>query len=290
MEHEPRPEQREKKMPRMEVATRASEKHPDHNEDAFFVSPEHGMAAVFDGVGKCVGAEIASKMAAEVIFTSLSELSKNASYEEIKQTMREALQNANKQIKDRQQISEQHKDMATTASVVKLWESGKERKVIIGNVGDSRVYLRHADGRLDRLTIDDSLALMEVCGVDVTVHSIKALRILQKLDSVVDAAELSAEERYVFARRNVLCQAVGAHAPFKPRIFEADLPLVAKLLLMSDGVSDNLTHGEIAACLNETASDPRAAVDLLVSAAYMRSEEKKLRSKRDDMTAVVIDL
>ncbi len=288
MERGPRPEQHEKKLPRMEVATRASEKHPDRNEDSFFVSPEHGVAGVFDGAGKIAGAKEASKIAAEVIFTNLSELPKGATLEDVKRFMREALRDADGHIKHRQLLDEKHKDMATTASVIKLWENDRGRKVVIGNVGDSRVYLHHEDGRLDRLTVDDSSALMEVCGFDIDLHPTKALRILQKLDSAVSSSELTDEEYRVFKKRNVLGQALGAHIPLKPRIFETDLPPGAKLLLTSDGISDNLTHGEIAACLNEASSDTRAAADLLIKAAHMRSEELTMRSKPDDMTAIMV--
>ena len=87
--------------------------------------------------------------------------------------------------------------MGTTASVVYIWEGGSgERKAIVGNVGDSRVYLLR-NGRLKQITLDDNC-------VRLTIPNKKQARLLQsKLNNITDPqSQLTDSEQMLFNSLN----------------------------------------------------------------------------------------
>jgi serine/threonine protein phosphatase PrpC len=97
-----------------------------------------------------------------------------------------------------------------------------------------------------------------------------------------------------FAKRNVMTRSLGE---FKPKEHELQLGSFEvqpgdRLLLTSDGVPDNLTFDEI----QELALKHRGVEELaayLVERARQRSrlsKEENVRAKKDDMTAVAVEI
>lgn len=260
----------------------ASEEHPDRNEDAMLQLPEKKIFGVLDGVGGMAAGEEASRLAKEYIEEALKKLPENISSKETEAALEELLKEANARILEEWEKNPARYGMSTTASVVRIFEGeGKERKAIIGNVGDSRVYLRHSDGGFEQVTLDDSI--VRVIGANE-----EEARLLQdKLNNIEDPDTLTEEERGMFDRRNVVYQVLGMKA-IKPRIYTIDISEGDRLILTSDGIHDNLTDKEIAAILEKSKSSGEA-VDNLIKSAQERSRSSHPRAKADDMSAIVAE-
>ncbi len=121
---------------------------------------------------------------------------------------------------------------------------------LVFNVGDSRTYLLE-DGRLDQLTVDHS----------AVVHSPEAGS----------------------STRNVITRAIGAGTRRAPITDHWLVPIRPghRVLVCSDGLTNELTNQLILACLLSE-PDPRSAAQRLVQAAVEAGG-------RDNVTVVVVD-
>jgi protein phosphatase len=175
--------------------------------------------------------------------------------------------------------------MGTTASIVKLWEGPQgERKAVIANVGDSRVYIYRA-GYLEQSTLDDNVVTQEI-GSGQDKQEVRNLQ--HKLNNVADPETLDAEEHELFENRNKITHYLGVPG-VKPRIYAIDIQKGDKLVLTSDGIHDNLRDDEIAQIVG-LSPDNKTAVETLTRASLARSQEEHPRAKADDMSAIVVEI
>jgi protein phosphatase len=260
--------------------TLASEWHPEHDEDKFFVSVD--AVGVFDGMGGYSGGEMASRASIKNLEPKLKEISNKNEADPIAavQRIKEVLINAHEEVKGQQ--SEQNPEMAATASVVCLFR--RSRQAAIGSVGDSRVYLLR-NNNLEQITLDDNLVQREK---DET----SARQLQAKLNNVIDPdKELTNEEKRYFNTRNKISQALGLttdlDGKLKPHVYRIPLIPGDKLLVCSDGVSDSPTDNQIKEVLSSDLSSEELS-RLLVEQARKWSETDTPRAKPDDMTAIVI--
>ena len=234
----------------------------DHNEDAFLVADltarttdltdggphrvgERGLVfLVADGMGGAAAGELASSMAADLIFRHLIERSREGAGdnpEEFVQQLRSAVEEANEHIHI---YSKEHPDvrgMGTTATVAGVLQG----TLYLAQVGDSRGYLVR-DGVATQITKDQSL--------------------MQRL---VDAGELTEEEAEQSERRNIILQALGPDAKIRVDLTWQELRRGDTLVICSDGLSGQVKREEIAALLQEEA-DLDALCDKLISMANER--------------------
>jgi serine/threonine protein phosphatase PrpC len=172
-------------------------------------------------------------------------------------------------------------EAGTTASVVKLWQKGSETKAVIANVGDSRVYIFRANGQLEPITLDDNEATLHAADDE------QARRLQDRFSGVTNKHALNDWERVLFERRYMLSQAIGG-SRIQPRTYVVDLKPGDRMLITSDGVTDNLTDTEIQREL-ALSRDSREAAERLTTAAQARSRDTNHdRKKPDDMSAGVI--
>lgn len=277
----------------IESVSYPSESHPERNEDAFFQDPALGIAGVFDAAGGHSGADVVSKIARDAVYQVLREAPPHLSLSEVEALVKRSLETANHRILEHKKAEPKLADMATTASVVKLHNEGGKRYVVIGNVGDSRVYVQHTTGVLESLTLDDTYELYRVCTKKDLFNAEKAWQMQEALDGYIDSktTPLLPEEEHVFHRRNILWQALGS-VRIQPRLHVYELQPRERLLITSDGIHDNLTREQMGSFLMESdPNDVMGAVPLLVDAAQTVSRlnsRQSPRSKPDDMTAVLI--
>ena len=244
----------------------------DHNEDTFLVAdltarstdladkgphevgPRGSLFLVADGMGGAAAGELASSMAADLIFRHLSESWSNepdVSPERFTWHLRRAVERANDHIHS---YSSEHPDvrgMGTTATVVGVLGSS----LYLAQVGDSRGYLVR-QGVATQLTKDQSL--------------------MQRL---VDAGELTEEEAAQSERRNIILQALGPDAKVRVDLTYQELHRGDTLVICSDGLSGQVKREEIGELVVRH-PDLDALCDHLITLANERGGP-------DNITAVV---
>lgn len=246
--------------------TRSSSKHPDRNEDAVLQDPKSGTAMILDGMGGHANGDKASATGRDYLAERIGAITDN-NPEVVRSRIEEVLVDAS------EKISTEVPGGGSTASVVKIVENDGKTYAVVGNVGDSRVYI-FRDGKLRQITTDDSSF---------------AKGVADELDEVTDLNTLSPDGRVGFNFRNVVGDALGLKGrDVKPQTHIIELQPGDRILLTSDGVHDNLTRTEIETILKGNKDD---AGSKLIDSAYNRSQDKShIRSKADDISAIVIEV
>ena len=135
----------------------------DNNEDAYLADPALGLFVVCDGVGGRAFGEIASSQAASRIheFLRLKAATLAAATRRTRDEVtvarlgalvRDAMQGASRELRSMARAQPRYTGMSTTASVVVIADD----LAVIGQVGDSRVYLRRG-ASIHQLTEDHTL-------------------------------------------------------------------------------------------------------------------------------------
>lgn len=221
----------------------------DHNEDAFALAPELGIALLADGMGGHSAGDVASRLA---IDTSLAILSQTAGLA-ARDRLDTAIQAAHSTIREKADSAPRYRGMGTTI-VATLFE---KQRMTVGHVGDSRLY-RLRKGSLQALTHDHSL-----------------------LQEFIDKGLYSPEEARQKVARNILTHALGLEQAAKVDINEFELQAGDRFLLCSDGLYEMLSDTEIAALLGRDLPLPDICTALI--------ELANAKGGRDNITVIVID-
>ena len=229
------------------------------NQDAWrFYMSEDGAecaVAVGDGMGGARAGSVASGIGAEAFIShvrSCLELTERSAPDEI---VRDAAAFANLRIYDRAFGDPDCRGMGTT--LVGVLVLGSAAAVV--NVGDSRAYCLAADGTLSRVTRDHSL-----------------------VEEMVDKGRLTPEEARRHPRRNIITRALGMEPEVRCDIFLLTSEPGERLLLCTDGLSNQVQESEIARILGES-DRPEDSCRKLVELALERGAP-------DNVTAAVLCL
>jgi serine/threonine protein phosphatase PrpC len=206
------------------------------------------LVVVADGLGGHAGGEVASRMAAEVIRQVYYTLPAEPA-----EALREAFVEANHLIWETARRHPLLRGMGTTCTALAIrgWEA------FAAYVGDTRLYLIRG-GRIYQMTEDDS-EVMEY----------------------VRQGRLSREAAERHSEKNILLKALGTRPTITPGFWERPLRVSVgdRFLLVSDGVHDLVTDGEMCAVLLD--SPPGIACQRLVDLA-------KARGGHDNITVGVV--
>jgi len=207
----------------------------EHNEDCYWSDPGRGVFLVADGVGGHAAGELAAETAVDVIRDS--ELADE-------DAIRDAIARANNRIFE---LAEERSELRGMACVLTLAVIVGE-EVVIGHVGDSRLYLIW-NGAIRKLTADHSPV-----GEDE------------------DAGALSELEAMVHPRRNEVFRDVGSRRREAGdrdfiQISRCRFHRDAAILLCSDGLTDHLTAAEVREIVERYDGDAARVAAELVEAA-----------------------
>jgi len=226
-------------------------KQRDHNEDALFSltttlannasNLPFGLYIVADGMGGHqhgeVASEIATRAMAEYIikhlYTPLFSVKPQPPAESLQEILTNGVNAAH------EAIIESVTGGGTTLTTILVL--GKQ--LIIGHVGDSRVYRVDMHGIMRPLTRDHSL--------------------VKRLEEL---GQLTPEEAAIHPQRNVLYRALGQGEPFEPEIITTPIPQPGYLLICSDGLWGVVPDEELGKIII-SASTPHQACQTMVNAA-----------------------
>jgi serine/threonine protein phosphatase PrpC len=225
------------------------------NEDNFAVnaSGDRGLFIVADGMGGHAAGEVASEMAVQTVERELAgvrDLDDRATVDKVK----DALRKANRNIHDRTITEVDKQGMGTTASVLLV----SPTKYLIGQVGDSRVYLLR-DGALQQLTKDHSY-----------------------VQEQVDAGFLTPEQARYHPYSNVITRCVGASPDVEPDAYQGEVRVGDLFLVASDGLTGMVDDRRLQMLLMSRA-EPERKVHSLIA-------EANGRGGLDNITAIIVQV
>ncbi len=221
----------------------------NHNEDNLLLLPEERVFVVADGMGGHSSGEIASKIAVDEVgeffrMTSQDQditwpykMDKQKNYDENRLAV--AVKLANQRIYEKASAETKFKGMGTTIVTVYF---AKDNEVVIGHVGDSRVYF-FRDGQLRQITEDHSL-----------------------LNDYLKAKKLTPEEIENFPHKNVIVRALGMKDNVVVDVNRVEPKPGDIFLLCSDGLSGMVTDEQIQTVLQNTKDLDKACAMLIDSA------------------------
>lgn len=220
------------------------------NQDLVLESPT--LFAVADGMGGHVGGEVASKVALDALGASFSHQPSITGLEQ-------AVRDANSVVWGQGQANSELHGMGTTMTAAALVTGSDGRDVIaLANVGDSRAYV-FSNSTLTQVTVDHSLA-----------------------EEKVRLGELSEAEAAVHPHRHILTRALGVASEVDVDLWQLHLHSGDRLLMCSDGLTNEVDATRIAEVLAAT-SDPTEAAGELVAAANENGGN-------DNITVLIVDI
>jgi PPM family protein phosphatase len=221
------------------------------NQDGALVAA--ALFAVADGMGGHRGGEVASSLALRALDAAVG-----ARRTTTLDSVVEAVAAANRAILESSRRDPELAGMGTTLCAVALVEGADGPRVVVANVGDSRVYRLRGDD-LVQLTVDHSL-------VEMMVRQVR-----------LDPAEAASHPQ-----RNIVTRALGIERDLEVDAWELDAVTGDRYLLCSDGLSNELSDDRLAASLLAAATAEAAAVRLV--------EEGVEAGGRDNATCAVVDV
>lgn len=288
---EPEKKEAEREKDRTGVTTEMAVacENVSHGDDAYFMLPDKNAFGVFDGVGAATKASEAAKIAARMAEETFAspEMDQKTS-EEIRLATHDLLMRISRELTD---LGTNHETYQTTASLAYIHEEKDGRKkIVVGNVGDSRVYIFH-QGKLRQITLDDGGARMSV-GQDG--DETRAREVQSILNNAVSAEDLNGEQQWMFRTRNRIHQVLGSAGGRKlaPRMHIADVASGDIVFVSSDGIHDPLTDDEMEELLQKNAGKGTSEIakSFIEAVKTRNQDDDHMRRKPDDRTILIVQV
>lgn len=212
------------------------------------------LFVVCDGLGGAAAGEVASKLAAEVIWEEMREAQGTTKKVVFARLLRRAVRVANRRVWDTGRDDPGLRGMGTTVSAAGLIGDA----LVVAQVGDSRAYVMRGDS-LVQITRDQSV-----------------------VSALVRSGRLTADEARGLPESNMILQALGVRQDIEVALSVVELRRGDRVLLCTDGLHGPISDDAIRRLLGMSA-DPRGAARVLVESAC-------LAGGPDNITAVVVEL
>ena len=175
------------------------------------------LLVVCDGMGGAAAGEVASSMAVDSVFESMSadpvEVPDGERLAAFARRMRSAAYGANQKIFDASRTDAARAGMGTTMTAVGTVDD----QLVMAQVGDSRCYLLRS-GTLTQVTRDQSL-----------------------VNQLVETGQITEEQAKLFEHSNVILQALGVQADVEVLLSTVPLKRGDKVVVCSDGLTGVVT-------------------------------------------------
>lgn len=275
-------------------------------EDVTVKNREQGIFLLADGVSKKSGwfasretAKIVSLLLGEELNRAIANIEKDALIPSkharamermnvyVATQMIAAIEQANARIKARGAKEREFKNSATTLSLGKLvtfpdGNGGMIRRLFFTNIGDSRMYIRRRGGELKRITRDDNLLEGHVDKGNITSQEAEII------DQAPSSSLLNGKLRPYAHARSGITKAIGTEDPTKNlKVLYADLEVGDQLVIVSDGISDQMLTSAIQETIDSETDDARREEALQRKAFEISLSGTDPRSKPDDISTIV---
>ncbi len=221
------------------------------NQDDFYIDPEGRFFVVADGMGGHAGGQEASRIATKLISAYLDEHWEAAVESPL--LLEQAIIEANEGILADQVAHPERGDMGTTVVVLMV----RQAQPWCGHIGDSRFY-RLRTAQLEQITEDQTWVA-------------RAMKV----------GDLSPEEARVHPWRHVLAQCLGRRDLHEIEVQPVEVKAGDRLLLCSDGLTEEVPDTEIQGCLSRDQPCDQIAKTLI--------ETAKNNGGSDNITVVVVE-
>ena len=202
---------------------------------------------VADGMGGHKAGDYASRYTIERIVASVM----RSGLQEPVAILKGAIRKANELLVDESKEDESKRGMGTTVVIATIMEN----KMIVANVGDSRLYVVGSSMR--QVTRDHSL-----------------------VNEMVRLGEINAAEARIHPDKNIITRAIGASATVEADFFEVDLEKNSQILMCTDGLTNMVRDEEIFRIMNGDETLEEKA-EILVRTA-------NTNGGRDNITVMII--
>lgn len=220
------------------------------NQDAYYIDPDGRFFIVADGMGGHAGGQEASRIATRSIQQYLDDHWQSS--ESSKALLETAFLKANQAILQDQSAHPERSDMGTTAVVVIF----RDTQPWCAHIGDSRLY-RLRGAKLEQITEDHTWVA-------------RAMKL----------GDLTADQARIHPWRHILSKCLGREDLRQVDAQPLDVQPSDRLLLCSDGLTEELSDHLIASHLKSIRACDKAAM-ALVNAA-------KDKGGRDNITVVIV--
>ena len=220
------------------------------NQDAYHIDADGRFVIVADGMGGHTGGEQASRVATQVIQDYL--VKHWDSVEPNSALLEGAFFHANQAIVQEQQNHPERAEMGTTAVVVIF----RKRQPWVAHIGDSRLY-RLRSSNLEQITEDHTWVAKAFKFGDITLEEVKS-----------------------HPYRHMLSSCLGREELHKIDVQQLDIQSGDRLLLCSDGLTEELSDHLITSHIQSNPSVDRAVVALVKAALA--------NGGRDNITVVIV--
>ena len=224
----------------------------DMNQDYYFSSDTPvgnlpNLYIVADGMGGHKAGDYASRYTIERIVASVM----RSGLQEPVAILKGAIRKANELLVDESKEDESKRGMGTTVVIATIMED----KMIVANVGDSRLYV--VGSSIRQVTRDHSL-----------------------VNEMVRLGEINAAEARIHPDKNIITRAIGASATVEADFFEVDLEKNSQILMCTDGLTNMVRDEEIFRIMNGDETLEEKA-EILVRTA-------NTNGGRDNITVMII--
>lgn len=271
----------EKQLPKFDISVQSisSDRHPQENQDFYFKNPT--SFGVFDGIGGSDRGREAAIISANSVSGELQKLKSTSNQGEVISSLTDGFRIAQKTLLD---ICQKEKiDTGSTGTYGFIRQESGKYFLELGHIGDSRAYI-FRDGSLFALTQDHNVIQATLGDTD------QAYQIQDYLDNYDGSKPLPSNLVDFFDHRNEVTRSFGTKSSFVD-VYTYEVSQGDILLFCTDGISDNLTKNEIQSIIAKNQKKGSYEISKkLVLESSIRSRKKTIRSKPDDMTALVVTI